>query len=242
MVGTIAYMAPEQIQAHPRPASDQYALGVVVYEWFCGEYPFQGSFSEIAAKHTMMPPPSLRGKIPTISPELGQVVMATLAKDPRQRFASVQSFAAALEQASVRSRYIVPASTPMMQLLQASAKTSLVIKVPQPGVTDPSMAQSVQPDAIAPPPGRMAQAPMTMTPPGQLRQQISTPNALRGAGLHQQGISRRTIVLGLGVAGLAVAGGGLTWITLLLSSAPGLTPTPIPLGTLLQHSSERLSL
>src|SRR5207253_2430778 len=48
MVGTIAYMAPEQIQAHPRPASDQYALGVVVYEWLCGEYPFQGSFSEIA--------------------------------------------------------------------------------------------------------------------------------------------------------------------------------------------------
>ncbi len=46
MEGTIAYMAPEQIQAHPRPASDQYALGVVVYEWLCGQYPFQGSFSE----------------------------------------------------------------------------------------------------------------------------------------------------------------------------------------------------
>ncbi len=88
MVGTIAYMAPEQIQAHPRPASDQYALGVV-YEWLRGVYPFQGSFSEIAAKHTMMPPPSLRGKIPTISPELEQVVMVALAKDPRQRFASV---------------------------------------------------------------------------------------------------------------------------------------------------------
>src|ERR1700737_4914787 len=38
--GTIAYMAPEQIQAHPRPASDQYALGVVAYEWLCGERPF----------------------------------------------------------------------------------------------------------------------------------------------------------------------------------------------------------
>src|SRR6266516_6067135 len=41
MAGTIAYMAPEQIQAHPRPASDQYALAVVVYEWLCGERPFQ---------------------------------------------------------------------------------------------------------------------------------------------------------------------------------------------------------
>jgi len=83
MVGTIAYMAPEQIQAHLRPASDQYALGVVVYEWLCGEYLFQGSFSEIAAKHTMMPPPSLRGKVPTISSEVEQVVMAALAGSPR---------------------------------------------------------------------------------------------------------------------------------------------------------------
>src|SRR5437763_1690430 len=38
--GTLAYMAPEQIEDHPRPASDQYALGVVVYEWLCGERPF----------------------------------------------------------------------------------------------------------------------------------------------------------------------------------------------------------
>jgi eukaryotic-like serine/threonine-protein kinase len=36
MMGTIAYMAPEQIAGHPRTASDQYALGIVVYEWLCG--------------------------------------------------------------------------------------------------------------------------------------------------------------------------------------------------------------
>src|SRR6266849_6231253 len=225
MIGTIAYMAPEQIQAHPRPASDQYALGVVVYEWLCGEYPFQGSFSEIAAKHTMMPPPSLRGKVPTLSPELEQVVMAALAKDPRQRFASVQGFAAALEQASVGAKFIVPASTPMMQLLQASAKTSLVIKVPQPGATDPSMTT----------PGRMTQTLVTMTPPGQSRRQVSTPKAVSEAGLHHQGVSRRTVILGLGVTGLAVVGGGIAWLVFsqqfLSPSSLGPTPTPIPLGT-----------
>ena len=48
--GTLAYMAPEQIQGHPRPASDQYALGVVVYEWLCGERPFEGSVSELLAQ------------------------------------------------------------------------------------------------------------------------------------------------------------------------------------------------
>src|SRR5215472_8514161 len=35
MAGTMAYMAPEQIQGHPRLASDQYSLGIVVYEWLC---------------------------------------------------------------------------------------------------------------------------------------------------------------------------------------------------------------
>src|SRR6266568_3849547 len=49
--GTAAYMAPEQIQGKPRPASDQYALGIVVYEWLSGDRPFQGSFTELCAQH-----------------------------------------------------------------------------------------------------------------------------------------------------------------------------------------------
>jgi serine/threonine protein kinase len=99
-MGTVPYMAPEQIQEHPRPASDQYALGVVVYEWLGGELPFHGSFTEIMAKHLMVPPPSLREKLPALSPAVEQVVMTALAKEPRQRFSQIQAFADALEQAS----------------------------------------------------------------------------------------------------------------------------------------------
>src|SRR5712691_4653196 len=102
-VGTIPYMAPEQIEGHPRPASDQYALAVVVYEWLCGECPFEGSFTEVMVKHLSMPPPLLRERVPTIPAEVEQVVLRALAKEPKARFASVAAFAEALEQASQRA-------------------------------------------------------------------------------------------------------------------------------------------
>jgi serine/threonine protein kinase len=50
-MGTLSYMAPEQIEGHPRTASDQYALGVVVYEWLCGARPFEGSVTEVMVQH-----------------------------------------------------------------------------------------------------------------------------------------------------------------------------------------------
>src|SRR5713101_4320539 len=91
-VGTLPYMAPEQIEGHPRAASDQYALGVVVYEWLCGQRPFEGSVSEVMVQHLTMPPPPLHEKVATIPIEIEQVVLKALAKDPKARFASVQDF------------------------------------------------------------------------------------------------------------------------------------------------------
>src|SRR6266478_3788452 len=41
LAGTTPYLAPEQLRGKTQPASDQYALGVVVYEWICGKPPFQ---------------------------------------------------------------------------------------------------------------------------------------------------------------------------------------------------------
>jgi WD40 repeat protein len=136
MAGTIAYMAPEQIQAHPRPASDQYSLGVVVYEWLSGDRPFHGSFTEVAIKHSVVPPPSLREKNPTIPPTVEDIVMRALAKDPKDRFGSVQEFAATLQQdyeTLLRPTVIV---TPPSRPLQSIPST-------QPAVVSPSVPPTV---------------------------------------------------------------------------------------------------
>ncbi len=93
VAGTAAYMAPEQIEGRPLPASDQYALGVVVYEWLCGELPFRGTFKEVCTQHLFVAPPSLREKVPLLSASIEQVVMKALAKEPQQRFVDVRAFA-----------------------------------------------------------------------------------------------------------------------------------------------------
>src|SRR6266700_161196 len=56
VVGTAAYIAPERFSGHMRRASDQYSLGIVVYEWISGERPFDGTGTEICAKHLTVPP------------------------------------------------------------------------------------------------------------------------------------------------------------------------------------------
>lgn len=98
VVGTVDYMAPEQFQGHPVPASDQYALAVLVYEWLCGSRPFTGTQKEVAQQHLYHYPPPMRDKVQGITPAIESVVFKALAKEPQKRYADIQSFAQALEQ------------------------------------------------------------------------------------------------------------------------------------------------
>lgn len=103
--GTVEYAAPEQLQGSYHAASDQYALGIVVYEWLTGRRPFHGdTWSELAGQHLFAPPPPLREQLPELAPEVEQVVLRALAKRPDERFASVSAFAEALAQAAAAPR------------------------------------------------------------------------------------------------------------------------------------------
>ncbi len=105
VAGTIIYMAPEQLRGHPTKASDQYALGVVVYEWLTGRRLFSGSFTEVATQHILKSPPSLQEH--GIPAAVDQAVLKALAKEPEQRFPTVQDFANALEAAAKGQTYII---------------------------------------------------------------------------------------------------------------------------------------
>ena len=95
---SVIYMAPEQLMGKPRPASDQYALAVVTYEWLSGDPPFSGSVQQIVSQHLTTPPSSLHAELPWISSTVEDIVLKALAKDPQQRFATVKDFAQALEE------------------------------------------------------------------------------------------------------------------------------------------------
>lgn len=197
VVGTVAYMAPEQIQGKPRPASDQYSLAVVVYEWLSGARPFSGSFTEVAVQHAVAPPPPLHEKLPSISQDVEEVVLTALAKDPQRRFESVLAFASALEQASLPTQiagFPFPRQSPAVssQTTQRNDATSATILPTHHSMTEHS-GGTIPPSKSQP---------------------------------FKSAISRRTLLIGL--AGLAVTGGALTWFVL---SRNSVNPQTFPFPT-----------
>jgi serine/threonine protein kinase len=97
VIGTATYIAPERLSGHTRRASDQYSLGIVVYEWLCGHPPFDGTPKEICYKQLTVKPAPLYPTYPYVTQEIEDVVMRALAKKPEDRYSTVQAFAQALE-------------------------------------------------------------------------------------------------------------------------------------------------
>jgi eukaryotic-like serine/threonine-protein kinase len=98
---TLDYAAPERFHSKcsPPPLSDQYALGIVVYEWLTARCPFQGSSQQLTQQHLYNLSTPLRSLVSDIPPQVERVVLKSLEKKPALRFESVQAFVSALSEA-----------------------------------------------------------------------------------------------------------------------------------------------
>ncbi len=85
--GTVPYMSPEQVRGELLDArSDLYAVGCMLFELLVGSSPFLGSPRAILNQHLSTPPVAPSGLVKGLSPELENIVLRLLSKDPSQRF------------------------------------------------------------------------------------------------------------------------------------------------------------
>lgn len=156
IVGTPAYMSPEQAQGKELDwRSDLYALGVVVFEMLTGRRPFEADTPyNVAVKHVTEPPPSPCAINPLLPVTVERVVLKALEKACDRRYTSACEMAAALRQALEHGQADASATEPSLQhaLREALAQRE---QAPAAPVSPPANLQLMpvyQPSrAIAPP-------------------------------------------------------------------------------------------
>ncbi len=199
--GTIAYMAPEQVQGKARPASDQYSLGIIVYEWLTGRCPFHGSFAEVASQHIFAPPPSLRALNPSIPQEVEEVLMTALSKNPDTRFIRIEAFANALEQANGAG----PTIPNSLLVSPSDAPTYIPARRATPAPLTPLPPAALTPVPPTPLP------PFNAFPEGIPATVAVIPGVIGQPAPKESGITRRSLLIGAGVAVALVGVGEGAW-------------------------------
>ena len=97
VLGTPAYMSPEQCWAKPLTwSADQYALGIVAFEMLTGAPPFQGVAFSVMRGHTEGPVPDVLARRPDCPPDMADAVGRMLGKRPEDRFPSMSAALSAL--------------------------------------------------------------------------------------------------------------------------------------------------
>ncbi|MEM9666021.1 MAG: protein kinase [Bacteroidota bacterium] len=153
LIGTIEYMAPEQIRGEdPDARADLYAVGALLVELLTGQLPFEADTDyALMQAHLETPPPSLRAREAQLPEALDAVVQRALAKDPADRFQTAASFREALAAISL-------------------APPTRAVAMPGPA---PTRAAAPRPTAFAPsmdtPATRLAAAPAAPASPSWKR-------------------------------------------------------------------------
>jgi serine/threonine protein kinase len=160
VVGTAAYLAPEQVRGEEAtPATDVYALGVVLYQFLTGRLPYEGSsLAELAVRQQNekpLPPSTYNAEVPET---LGLSVLRALEGDTNRRYASAEELATGLQMGLEGEDVTLPhsegeGSTPTRVLGSDTAATRHLDRTAQTEYRPaPSPTRRPEPRVVAPPP------------------------------------------------------------------------------------------
>jgi serine/threonine protein kinase len=132
LAGTPAYMSPEQLEMKPvGPATDIYAIGLMLYEMVTGGPAFTSDNPvDLALQHLRQEPPRPSKIAPGIPARLETAILKCLEKDPASRFASAEELSAALEKS------IAPIVTPSKPIVNLEPAKAVVQKVGHETIAD----------------------------------------------------------------------------------------------------------
>jgi serine/threonine-protein kinase len=231
LVGTLRYMAPEQIAGDPPDGRvDLYATGIVLYEMLSGSLPYESKDRFQLLRAVLNDPPiPLAIRAPELPAELCDVVMRAIAKHPDQRFQSAEELRAALAPFLGRGAALTTGE------YVAAPVGSLEPPSPVTGSARLSRGELSAPggDAtVASRPGARAPAPPPVfEPPGAAKNEFTTAAGLSAASRSFQAPTPRSSAFVVGAVAVGVlslvSSAGILWLRSRGETAPVVRPSPV---------------
>jgi serine/threonine-protein kinase len=219
VIGTPAYMAPEQLNGQPLDCrADIYSLGVTLYQMIAGSPPFQGpNMTDFFRQHLRDEPPPLEVVCPGVDRALVAVIERALAKDPDDRFSTPAEMMLALQPHAAAGWETAWSPRPGTPAFGSPSTPHSYPSVPPPRQTSPPLSSETE--AVA----RTMRAPSSAS--------VAAPNAPARRGFPVYSVLAPLLVI---VGGVAFA----AWYMFLGPAAPAQPPaaTPVPAGSVARPS------
>ncbi len=181
IIGTPAYMSPEQLQCDPVDArSDVYSMGACLYEAVTGVCPYAASHTlELIAHVGRGPPRDVVERRPDVSPDLAEVIRVAMARDRDHRYQSASAMRAALGGVVLRPR----ATAPVPLVRARPTDVTLDARPPRPAPVVEAPAAPVAAPALAASPAPAASPALAASPAPRAAAKPRRPAMLTGAAL-----------------------------------------------------------